>query len=84
MAEPDHHPLDSTGHEIPAPRPGPPRVRRLPNGDLVPAHRYEDALDRLRAETASLGTGDESGEEWSEWQDSNLRPPRPERGALPD
>jgi hypothetical protein len=20
---------------------------------------------------------------WSEWQDSNLRPPRPERGALP-
>ena len=21
---------------------------------------------------------------WSEWQDSNLRPPRPERGALPD
>lgn len=24
------------------------------------------------------------GNEWSEWQDSNLRPPRPERGALPD
>ena len=22
--------------------------------------------------------------EWSEWQDLNLRPPRPERGALPD
>jgi hypothetical protein len=21
---------------------------------------------------------------WSEWQDLNLRPPRPERGALPD
>jgi hypothetical protein len=21
---------------------------------------------------------------WSEWQDFNLRPPRPERGALPD
>src|SRR5436189_1504093 len=25
-----------------------------------------------------------AGEEWSEWQDLNLRPPRPERGALPD
>ena len=24
------------------------------------------------------------GNEWSEWQDLNLRPPRPERGALPD
>jgi hypothetical protein len=23
-------------------------------------------------------------ESWSEWQDLNLRPPRPERGALPD
>jgi hypothetical protein len=23
-------------------------------------------------------------ETWSEWQDLNLRPPRPERGALPD
>src|SRR5215471_2578527 len=25
-----------------------------------------------------------SGFLWSEWQDLNLRPPRPERGALPD
>ena len=24
------------------------------------------------------------GKDWSEWQDLNLRPPRPERGALPD
>jgi hypothetical protein len=24
------------------------------------------------------------GNDWSEWQDLNLRPPRPERGALPD
>src|ERR1700688_1548951 len=23
-------------------------------------------------------------DKWSEWQDLNLRPPRPERGALPD
>ena len=26
----------------------------------------------------------EKVESWSEWQDLNLRPPRPERGALPD
>src|SRR5690242_8247883 len=26
----------------------------------------------------------EISECWSEWQDLNLRPPRPERGALPD
>jgi hypothetical protein len=26
----------------------------------------------------------ERQESWSEWQDLNLRPPRPERGALPD
>src|SRR5437762_10426779 len=25
-----------------------------------------------------------SAKYWSEWQDLNLRPPRPERGALPD
>jgi hypothetical protein len=25
-----------------------------------------------------------SAKSWSEWQDLNLRPPRPERGALPD
>ena len=29
--------------------------------------------------------GEFSGEfNWSEWSDSNTRPPRPERGALPD
>src|SRR3954466_7481798 len=27
-------------------------------------------------------TLDNSGKSWSEWQDLNLRPPRPERGAL--
>lgn len=27
---------------------------------------------------------DYCSETWSEWQDLNLRPPRPERGALPD
>ena len=26
----------------------------------------------------------QSRESWSEWQDLNLRPPRPERGVLPD
>jgi hypothetical protein len=28
-------------------------------------------------------SGLESAERWSKWQDLNLRPPRPERGALP-
>lgn len=28
------------------------RVRRLPNGDLVQAHRYDDELARLRAEAS--------------------------------
>ena len=31
-----------------------------------------------------LGSTDlPEGEEWSEWKDSNLRPPAPEAGALP-
>src|SRR6266446_5006587 len=30
-----------------------------------------------------LDVVDLSGDFWSEWQDLNLRPPRPERGALP-
>jgi integrase len=34
------------------------------------------------AETAAGRTG-EPAKYWSEWQDLNLRPPRPERGALP-
>lgn len=25
-------------------------IRRLPNGELAPAHRYEDELARMRAE----------------------------------
>ena len=31
----------------------------------------------------SVNTNDFRDFRWSEWQDSNLRPPRPERGALP-
>ena len=34
-------------------------------------------------ETVGLGLSG-SVKYWSEWQDLNLRPPRPERGALPD
>jgi hypothetical protein len=34
-------------------------------------------------ETVGLGLSG-SAKYWSEWQDLNLRPPRPERGALPD
>jgi hypothetical protein len=29
-------------------------------------------------------SGPDTAKCWSEWQDLNLRPPRPERGALPD
>ncbi len=32
---------------------------------------------------ALAGNIEISGKYWSEWQDLNLRPPRPERGALP-
>ncbi len=43
----------------------------------------EDALEsdeRSLLSAVPLGMG----RRWSEWQDLNLRPPRPERGALPD
>src|SRR3979409_2541814 len=32
----------------------------------------------------NFGTSPSHCYSWSEWQDLNLRPPRPERGALPD
>jgi len=35
----------------------------------------------MRSFAAAIG---ERQAAWSEWQDLNLRPPRPERGALPD
>lgn len=61
MAEPDLRPAaapppEPLGFDPPAGGLGPPRggrIRRLPNGDLVPAHRYEDELARLRAEAAT-------------------------------
>lgn len=60
MAEPDLRPAavpppEPLGFDPPG-GPGPARggrIRRLPNGDLVPAHRYEDELARLRAEAAT-------------------------------
>ena len=33
-------------------------IRRLPNGDLVPARRYQDALARLEAEQTSGWAGE--------------------------
>ena len=41
---------------------------------------------RLFQSQGEPGAGRESSarQKWSEWQDLNLRPPRPERGALPD
>jgi hypothetical protein len=35
----------------------------------------------VRSVTHASGAG--QAKYWSEWQDLNLRPPRPERGALP-
>lgn len=56
-AEPPHAPLGlETTPSLETPGAAPVRagrIRRLPNGDLVPAHRYEDALARLRAEAAT-------------------------------
>ncbi len=48
-----------------------------------PANRAHTQADGLGRSLRSDGFGDFSGKEWSEWQDLNLRPPRPERGALP-
>jgi hypothetical protein len=44
--------------------------------DVVPVEISVLSLDRQQIDLL--------GEFWSEWQDLNLRPPRPERGALPD
>ena len=44
----------------------------------------EKALGRVSvAETVGIDVSDDA-KCWSEWQDLNLRPPRPERGALTD
>jgi hypothetical protein len=40
------------------------------------------AVNRRRS-SCGLEQTDLSGEVWSEWQDLNLRPPRPERGVYP-
>ena len=41
----------------------------------------DDLREGCRARTLHARTTHQKG--WSEWQDLNLRPPRPERGALP-
>jgi hypothetical protein len=54
--------------------------RRLPDlasTNAVPSSSREALADVLAAEREILDKC------WSEWQDLNLRPPRPERGALP-
>jgi hypothetical protein len=43
--------------------------------------RFQGKADIRRA--TELRGGFCCEESWSEWQDLNLRPPRPERGALP-
>src|SRR6516225_10073022 len=42
-------------------------------------HHFLEGVAQGVAEAAGI-----SANIWSEWQDLNLRPPRPERGALPD
>jgi hypothetical protein len=59
----------------------------LTSSDLESATRSEHAFTtRSRHSLAEIlaGEGRECAKFWSEWQDLNLRPPRPERGALPD
>ncbi len=56
-----------------------------PNPCRCPKPIGEEKTKHERVEQAQFQAAirSESGK-WSEWQDLNLRPPRPERGALPD
>ena len=48
------------------------------NPDAQVRTTFRDELAELLAAQATF-----FAKYWSEWQDLNLRPPRPERGALP-
>jgi integrase len=52
--------------------------------DHLSGARKAFAKHREAVAEAVAGKGCKSAKSWSEWQDLNLRPPRPERGALPD
>src|SRR5882724_3199492 len=53
-------------------------------GQAQKASRQRIAAYRCRYRCRKSDAGLLSiGKDWSEWQDLNLRPPRPERGALP-
>ena len=58
------------------------RGRRAAAGGR-PQGRHRSAL-RCAGQRSCPAWIDFPGYFWSEWQDLNLRPPRPERGALPD
>ena len=45
--------------------------------------RYVSAAETVADLTEDRNEKKKSSEFWSEWQDSNLRPLRPERSALP-
>ena len=45
---------------------------------------YAARIVTARPVAQPVAEADYCSETWSEWQDLNLRPPRPERGALPD
>ena len=48
------------------------------------SHQWTRTRPRLPPSTSTESRRNLQGGKWSEWQDLNLRPPRPERGALPD
>jgi hypothetical protein len=59
---------------------------RLPRPELVIRHCSRSTLPRTappNLQSVHRNVRD-CAKLWSEWQDLNLRPPRPERGALPD
>lgn len=57
---------------------------RLARGERSDDARVTRSRAMPGATSVRLERYSSSTSEWSEWQDLNLRPPRPERGALPD
>jgi hypothetical protein len=51
--------------------------------DLGQKGRYVSVAETVASLTEDRNQNKKPNEFWSEWQDSNLRPLRPERSALP-
>src|SRR5262249_32326223 len=54
------------------------------HASVYAAHAFAHDASKLIGAADSCGNSASPEDIWSEWQDLNLRPPRPERGALPD